>query len=194
MPHHDHQFDPERLAQMEDSRRKVFPPEETLAHFLTRPDLVIADIGCGPGFYAIPAAKMIPAGHVMAVDRQADMLVWTQQRAREAGIANLTTVQSLADDLPFSDTTFDAVLMANVLHDLPDYGGILKEVLRILKPGGIYFLVEWDKVETAFGPPLDIRFAPEELEALLQSYKFAAVHTIAAPSPWYQMSAKKPEE
>lgn len=194
LPHDGHHFDPERLAQMEASRQQVFPPDETLDHFLTRPDLIMADIGCGPGFYAIPAAKRLPQGRVLAIDRQQDMLEWTAKRATEAKLTNLSPIQAMAHDIPIADASVDVVLMANVLHDLPDYPAILNEVLRILKPGGTYFLVEWDKVDTAFGPPIDIRFAPNELEHLLLSHHFREVQFIPAPSPWYQMSAKKPEE
>ena len=192
MPHDGHHFDPERLAQMEASRQQVFPPEETLDHFLTRPDLIMADIGCGPGFYAIPAAKRLPQGRVFAIDRQQDMLEWTAKRATEAKLTNLSPIQAMAHDIPIADASVDVVLMANVLHDLPDYPAILNEVLRILKPGGTYFLVEWDKVPTDFGPPLEVRFSPSELITFVERYGFDRVQKIEAPSPWFQVMAHKP--
>jgi ubiquinone/menaquinone biosynthesis C-methylase UbiE len=194
MPHHDQHFDPERLAQMEASRRSVFPPEETLQQFLTRPDMTIADIGCGPGYYAVPAAQMLPQGKVFAVDRQSDMLEWTQRRAADASLDNLITVKASADELPFDTATMDAVLMANVLHDLSDHHTILGEVWRILKPQGQFFLVEWDRVDTEFGPPMNIRFTPDELEQLLKAHHFADIHLIPAHVPWFQMHAIKPDK
>ncbi len=178
---------------MEASRRAVFPPEESLQQFLVRPDMVIADIGCGPGFYSVPAAQMLPQGRVYAVDRQIDMLEWTKKRAAEASVTNLTTVKSPAEDLPLESKSLDAVFMANVLHDLNDQDKALSEVKRVLKPGGLFFLVEWDKVDIEFGPPIEIRFSPEELEALLRKHNFLDIHFIPAHSPWYQLTAITPE-
>ncbi|OLZ08494.1 class I SAM-dependent methyltransferase [Sulfobacillus thermosulfidooxidans] len=192
MPHHSHDFDPVRLVQMETSRRDIFPPHMTLDHFLVRPDMVIADIGCGPGYYAIEAAQRLPEGQVYAIDRQQDMLEWTKKRAQNSGLTNLMGLKASADQIPLEAESLDAVLMANVLHDLPDHARVVTEVYRLLKPGGTYFLVEWDKIPTEFGPPLEIRFTPSELMNLLNHHHFEHIQQIEAPAPWFQIRAKKP--
>ncbi len=191
MHHHDH-FDPEQLAQREIRRREIFPPDQTLKHFLARPDLIMADVGCGLGYYAIEAAKMLTTGKVFAIDRQEDMLHWTKTRGDQSQLTNLITVEAVAEDIPLDSSTLDVVLMANVLHDLTDPHGAMNEVHRLLKPTGILFLVEWDKVPTDFGPPLEVRFSPSELITFVERYGFDRVQKIEAPSPWFQVMAHKP--
>jgi ubiquinone/menaquinone biosynthesis C-methylase UbiE len=189
---HDHHFDPQQLAQMEEFRRSIFPPEEALQHFIVRSDMVIADIGCGPGFYTVEAARMLPAGTVYAIDKQEDMIDWTQRRAREASLTNVTTILASAESIPLPSESLDAILMANVLHDVPEQVHILREVQRLLKPGGVYFLIEWDKIATDFGPPLEIRFRPSDLRDTLLEHHFNPVRQIPAPQPWFQVLAIKP--
>ncbi len=191
MPH-DHLFDPEQLSQMEAFRRNIFPPEEALRHFITRPNMVVADIGCGPGFYSIECARMLPEGKVYAIDRQRDMIEWTKKRALKDHLTHITTIVASADSVPLPDRSLDAVLMANVLHDVPEQNDILTEVHRLLKPGGIYFLIEWDKIPTDLGPPIELRLNPQEVVEKLKVSHFHPVKQIPAPAPWYQVLAIKP--
>ena len=79
-----------------------------------------------------------------------------------------------------------------VLHDVPEQVHILREVQRLLKPGGVYFLIEWDKIATDFGPPLEIRFRPSDLRDTLLEHHFNPVRQIPAPQPWFQVLAIKP--
>ena len=191
MPH-DHHFDPEQLSRMEEFRRNIFPPAQALSHFITRPDMVIADIGCGPGFYTIECARMLTEGKVYAIDRQEDMVEWTHKRAMEANLTNVTTIRTSAESIPIPSESLDGVLIANVLHDVPEQENILREVQRLLKPGGTYCLIEWDKIPTDFGPPLEIRFSPQELIEKLMAHQFRPVRQIPASSPWFQVMAIKP--
>ena len=71
--------------------------------------------------------------------------------------------------------------MATVLHDLVEAGtatGALAELTRVLKPGGLLAIVEFDKIDGPPGPPRHIRLDPAEVEALVAPYGFARQRTV----------------
>ncbi|RIV19652.1 class I SAM-dependent methyltransferase [Alicyclobacillaceae bacterium I2511] len=167
-----HAFNPERLLAMEEGRITFMPPEPILAKFLTSSGMTMADIGCGAGYFTLPAAKLLTHGRVYAIDRQENMVDFTTERANEAGLTNVLGVVAPATDLPLADKSVDAVLMSMVFHDIPEQSGILSEARRVLVPGGTLYLVEWDKTGTRSGPPMEIRLRPEELQGILESAGF----------------------
>lgn len=77
--------------------------------------------------------------------------------------------------IPLEDRNIDIALMATVLHDLIEVNaerGTLKEVRRVLKPGGKLVIIEFKKVEGPPGPPVAIRLTPEETEKIVSGYGF----------------------
>jgi len=172
--------------------RGVFAPEEFLAAFLTNPTTVLADIGCGPGYFALPAARMLPAGRVLAVDLQQQSLDILTSRAQSEGILNIDAIRADAAALPFPDASVDAVLMARFLNSLPQRDAILREALRVLRGGGRLFLVQWDRVETPMGPPFAIRIGADEMQRILASIGFELERVWPGPEPFYRVLARKP--
>ena len=190
--HHDHHFDPQRFRAFEDARRSILPPERILADLSLDPAAVLADIGAGTGFLSLPAANVLPQGRVLAVDRQQDMLDMIEERAREQGLTNIETIQADAAALPLADGSVHAVLMSNVFHDIDAQDDMLSEVRRILRPGGTYYLVEWDTIKTSMGPPLEIRIAPEDLSSRLTDAGFTVDQVVREPEPFYRLIARRP--
>jgi ubiquinone/menaquinone biosynthesis C-methylase UbiE len=107
----------------------------------------VLDVGCGTGVLTRKAADIVgPVGAAWGVDPAADMIRIAQQNAASA--RNLARFEpAAAEDLPFPDRSFDAVLLSFVLHHLPgdlkDAG--LREMLRVLKPGGRLVAVDIDR-------------------------------------------------
>jgi SAM-dependent methyltransferase len=97
----------------------------------------VLEIGPGVGIYALPiAAALAPDGALEALDVQAEMLADLAQRARAAGVRNITTRHGDAQSLPYPDATFDAVYLVEVLGEIPDPAAALRELRRVLKPAG----------------------------------------------------------
>ncbi len=185
-------FDPARLHAMEDRRRAEMAPEDVLREFLP-PDLgSLADIGCGSGFFSIAAARLFPRANILSVDRQQDMLDFVARRAREAGLENVETIRADATRLPIADGSLDAVLMSHVFHDIPERDAMRDEVYRILRPGGAFLLVEWDKVDTPMGPPIEIRIAAQELRDILTAGGFSVERIAHGPGSTYRLLARRP--
>jgi len=176
MSDHHPGFDPERLKAMSERRREHMPPEEALSELITRTDMKIADIGCGVGYFAIPMAQRLDLGTVYAIDLQENMIEATRESARQAGLSNVETLVAPSTALPLDESSIDAVLMAMVFHDLHEQPESLEEARRVLKPGGSLYFVEWDRVESDFGPPMEIRIRPEELSERVEAAGFSVVN------------------
>lgn len=105
---------------------------------------VWADLGAGTGVFTRALATLIgPAGRVIAVDRDARALA---ELVRGAAEAESAPVDVLTGDVagPLALPPLDGVLMANVLHFIPDAGGVLARVAGVLKPGGRLVLIEYE--------------------------------------------------
>jgi SAM-dependent methyltransferase len=97
----------------------------------------ILEIGPGIGVYSLPvAADLAPDGQLDALDVQQEMLDHLARRARNGGIDGIVPVLGDAQRLPYPDGIFDAAYLIAVLGEIPDSRAALRELRRILKPGG----------------------------------------------------------
>jgi len=97
----------------------------------------VLEIGPGTGYYTLDLAEWVGVeGAVDIFDLQQEMLDHTIRRARERGLWNVSPTQGDAQELPYEDDTFDAAVLITVLGEIPDQGAALREVARVLRPGG----------------------------------------------------------
>jgi ubiquinone/menaquinone biosynthesis C-methylase UbiE len=101
-----------------------------------RPGERVLEVGPGTGYYSLPLAEWLGAdGRLDVYDVQQEMLDHTERRAREAGVT-VHPRHGDARQLPYDDETFDAALLVTVLGEIPDQVQALRELRRVLKPGG----------------------------------------------------------
>ncbi|AIQ11317.1 class I SAM-dependent methyltransferase [Paenibacillus durus] len=130
----------ERLESQE--RLSGMPPEKLLSLAGLGNDEDVLDIGAGGGYFAFSAAERTK-GRVYAVDSSPFMLDVLRGRAKEADRTNVEVAEGTAEHLPLADSVVDLAIASLVLHILsaPEEG--IKEMLRVLKPGGRGLIVEW---------------------------------------------------
>ena len=96
----------------------------------------VLEVGPGTGYYAIPMAGWLGDGQLDVFDIQQEMLDHTMNEALKNGLDNIVPVQGDAQQLPYTDDTFDAAYLATVLGEIPSPEQALAELGRVLKPGG----------------------------------------------------------
>lgn len=137
---HFHKFPiPQFLANAIDNplRRRLQPPVATAIRHGLQPGMRVLDIGPGNGCYSVAAAQVVSStGQVVVVDIEPKMMPRVRQRAQAADVTNLTPLVASAHDLPFREATFDAATMIAVMGEIPEPVRALREVRRILQPGG----------------------------------------------------------
>ncbi len=131
---------------------------------------VVADLGCGSGFFTLPAAQMVgPTGTIYAVDVQESKLNATISIANQFNHKNVRIVQAdlVKPLLQIPEHSCDLVIIGNILHEVSNAQALIKNAYRLLKNTGRILVVEWKKTASPFGPPLEKRLEQQKLEVLL---------------------------
>jgi ubiquinone/menaquinone biosynthesis C-methylase UbiE len=170
-----HKF-PVENAQILDSseRASILNPEDILDSVGPSDDSVIADIGSGTGFFTIPASKRVPKGRVYAFDINPGMHKILEEKLYARKINNVTVVTSTEEEIPLGNSEVDFAYIGNTLHELKD-GLTLREVLRILKPTGSLYVVDWKKEDSPIGPPLSERLTLNDAKIKIEKAGYTIV-------------------
>jgi ubiquinone/menaquinone biosynthesis C-methylase UbiE len=169
---------------------KFIDPGTVVSYVGLKTGNVVADLGCGAGFFAVAAARVVGnSGTVYAVDVQDSKLAATQSAAKQYNLNNIITMKADLDKpfLEVPEGQCDVVIMASILHEIDSREELLKNVYRLLKTGGKILAVEWKKVQTPFGPDMAKRLSPEELAAELTA--LGIKHEAEVPADSYHYAS-----
>ena len=98
----------------------------------------VLEIGCGPGFFTIPAAEMVgDEGFIYAVDLHPLAIERVRKRIEKKGIRNVEPILANASDTGLPDRSIDLAFIFGLLHVAGGIGDVLSEVHRVLKPDGV---------------------------------------------------------
>lgn len=188
-----HKFNPKnKFKLISEERRKKLPPENILNLMELKKDNIFIDIGCGIGFFSIPAAEIVESnGLVYALDTSIDMVDELEKQAKKNNLNNLKTIRSKEYDFLIEDNIGDILLMSNVLHEVEDKVKFLKEANRILKKQGKISIIDWQYKESTEGPKIDHRISKEEVEIFLKDAGFTDIKTSDLNDDFYLILANK---
>lgn len=168
-------------------RRRWQDPEAILAGIGVRKGSTVMDIGCGHGFFTIPAARLVGAsGRVYGIDISDVAITQIAKKASAEGLGNLTLAVGRAEDAVFCEACADVVFFGIVLHDFEEPEKVLSNAERMLKPRGRLANLDWKKESMAFGPPLEKRFDEARATALIESAGLV-VEATAGTGPYHYM-------
>ncbi len=135
--------------------------------------MMFMDIGCGQGFFTIPAARIVGnGGKVYASDISQTNINKLQEKVAANGLTNVNMESGKAEDLLSCNECADIVFFGIVLHDFENPLKVLANAHAMLKPTGKLVDLDWKKEPTKIGPPLHIRFSEEQVGRLLAASGF----------------------
>jgi ubiquinone/menaquinone biosynthesis C-methylase UbiE len=118
--------------------------QELISQANINPDHHILDIGCGTGSFIVILKRLYPAVQVVGLDPDAKALRRAESKIKRAGIS-VQLDRGFADQLPYQTDSFDRVFSSFMFHHLeqPEKEKTLREVSRVLKPGGSFHLLDF---------------------------------------------------
>ena len=188
-----HKFSVENKNKLDNpERRKMMPPEVMLEKLHLQKGDIVADVGCGIGYFSIPAAVIVgEMGKVYAMDISDEMLKEVQERAKVNNVANIEMVNTLENSLLVADESITYAFICNVLHETENVSNFLEEVKRVLVVMGKLAIIEWIKQESHIGPPMNHRIAEEELLNILNNMNFKVIEKINISNEFYGLVVVK---
>jgi ubiquinone/menaquinone biosynthesis C-methylase UbiE len=192
MAAHERRFDPRKRALLLDPARWAkWDPPRLLAVLHLQPGETVVDLGCGPGFWTLPLAELVgPDGIVWALDASPEMLEALADRQPPPW------VRLLRSELPrieLPDASVDAAWGAFIVHEVEPLDALMRELHRVLRPGGRVGLLDW-RPDAAHeeGPPRDHRLPPEIVRQALEAAGFHILPTDWQHEDAYLIRALRP--
>lgn len=132
--------------------------------------MVVADFGCGHGYFSIPLAEKVgDTGKIFAIDILQDALQTVEAKAEDNHISNIETIRANLEKINGSnleDNSCDVVWLVNILFQTDEDEVVIKEAQRVLKEGGKIVFIDWHP-EVEFGPQ-GKRVNPQEMKSLMK--------------------------
>ena len=155
-------------------------PERVLDAMGLRPGDVVADVGCGSGYYARRIARRVqPGGTVYCEDIQPEMLDIMRERAAAEGVTGIEAVLGAPDDPRLPAGAVDWIIITDVYHEMSEPEAMLAGIRRALAPGGRVALLEY-RAEDGTGDHILADHAMSVRQVLLEwraaGFELAALH------------------
>jgi ubiquinone/menaquinone biosynthesis C-methylase UbiE len=144
----------------------------------------VLDVACGTGLVTFAAARAVgAAGHVLGVDLSGQMVEAAQGRAQARGVSNAGFARMDAEQLALPDASVDVALCALGLMYVPDPLAALREMRRVLRPGGRVALAVWgERARCGWSPLFGIVDAEVASEVCPLFFRLGQADTLARVS------------
>ena len=151
-------------------------PEQTLKALGIEPRMTVLDLCCGDGYFTAPLAKWVQ-GKVIALDLDCEMLELAKAEvARQGAIVRQWLCADAMTIAEHVTESVDCVLMANTFHGVPDQTGLARAVHSVLRPQGLFAIVNWypsRREDTPVlgeprGPKAEMRMSPQAVAAVVE--------------------------
>ncbi len=179
--HRLHQDSKAYIAMLEDPQRDAYQkPHEVITALKLKEGEVIADLGAGSGYFTFRLAHHVgDSGRVYAVDVSPAMVVHLNRRIRDLKAKNVVSILAAPDDPLLAEASVDRFFICDTWHHIEKHDRYLALLKKMLKPGGQVVMVDFKKIETPVGPPLEMRIDRDDLvkEMVTNGFKVTAEHT-----------------
>ena len=170
----------------------VLNPTKILSAAGVTEKTVIADFGCGPGIFALPAAQMTRA-KVYCFDILPTAVEALESKARTMHIVNVHARRvnlEAPGATQLSEHSTDLVIMRKILCQGQDNSKLFAEAARILRADGAVLVIGWAP-EAVIGPPVDARLRAEEIAQTAQDAGFARIEELPCDDQHFAVLIRK---
>jgi ubiquinone/menaquinone biosynthesis C-methylase UbiE len=133
----------EKAGGLDNSLRRLLQnPKKILKPFINK-GMTVLDLGCGPGFFSVEIARMLnDSGKVIAADLQEGMLDKVRQKIKGTELEKIIDLHKCQDENVGITEKVDFILAFYMIHEVPDQDKLFKELISILKPKGMLYIIE----------------------------------------------------
>lgn len=171
-------FDPRHAKELaHPARLEALPPSAVVSLLRLAGDETVVDYGAGSGVYTIAIAEALPRGRVVAVEALPQLAEMLRAKITPELAETLEIVETDANTVTEPDSVADRVVMIDAFHHLHDQPEALAEVVRLLRPGGRFVVVDWGDRDRPLGPPLDHVLGLDAVRDLLTDMGLDEVET-----------------
>jgi len=160
-------------------RKKLLNPEKALSSLGIKAGMAVADIGCGTGFFTLPLACLVgEKGKVFAADISKEMLIDLRERIEKEKLHNVEVILSQENRIPLKAKEVHYCFLSAMVHELENRDLFFRELRRLLKDKGKIGIIEWKKIPSPLGPPLEERISLSMMKEILIKNKFCIHKTM----------------
>lgn len=176
-------------------RREWQNPEAILADVGLKPASTFIDVGCGGGFFTMPAARIMrKSGKVYGIDVNPDYVNELRELTAKENLNNIDLTVGKAEEVVVCEGCADVVFFGVVMHDFEDASKVLRNANKMLKPNGRLFDLDWKKEQMDLDPQFQKRFSEDYAADLIKAAGFIIENIKPAGRYHYLISAiKQPE-
>jgi len=162
-------------------------------------EMTVLDLCCGDGYFTAPLARLVE-GKVHALDLDPAMIETAKAEVTRQGASVLDWLCADARDIVgLLPEPVDYVLIANTFHGVPDQAGLARAARSVLRPGGLFGIVNWHRLprerttvlDQPRGPRTDMRMTPEGVRTIVEREGFEHPAVVELPPYHYGVVFKK---
>jgi ubiquinone/menaquinone biosynthesis C-methylase UbiE len=174
-------------------------PDSTIQRLGIKAEMTVVDLCCGDGHFTAALAELVN-GKVYALDIDPEMLNQARSEVTRRGTSVREWLRADARDIAqLVPHEIDYVLIANTFHGVPDKTTLAQTVARVLKPGGLFAIVNWHPLpreqttvlDKPRGPKTEMRMSPDNVRAAVEPAGFSLADLVELPPYHYGVVFRK---